>query len=490
MDWRSTEACSASQCGRILAEQPWLKSTTIAIKALRTMAAPWPLPRAQVSRGAPWWVSLLSGVSCGAALVLLWRLLSLWRILSQRLLRPALPKAAPGTLQVAQPIAEGDRLGERLAELVTSLRGHAEETREATASLRKSVEQQQRLYQMAAADFQRKLDEACKRKVTTSRMELASESLQMLRSLVAGRSSSGSGALENGDAPKESWPRWFEKADAAVQGLLRTAGTAGEARRCIQTVSMILQNLVANPGQERYREVNLSSARFKETFSDSSAAVELLKVAGFEVSEAGLRGPERLAEAERLRDIMQDVLRDCDHRWQRSIETEAKSAKSALPSRESGGESPSFPAEADPPAAPWASQTDSRGDEATARIESCCAGPSASSQTAGASKAGSHKLNLPKCVAGERVARCRELTHDSGNLHRGRLRFGNPLADLHSLEVRPSARRAFHEAWGVPGHRDVIEAGVVGGRSIGQRDPLRENPSMSCQAAAPGRSVH
>ncbi|CAE7303057.1 unnamed protein product, partial [Symbiodinium necroappetens] len=119
----------------------------------------------------------------------------------------------------------GDRLGERLAELVTSLRGHAEETREATASLRKSVEQQQRLYQMAAADFQRKLDEACKRKVTTSRMELASESLQMLRSLVAGRTA---GSLENGDAPKENWPRWFEKADAAVQGLLRTAGTAAE----------------------------------------------------------------------------------------------------------------------------------------------------------------------------------------------------------------------------------------------------------------------
>lgn len=318
------------------------------------MAAPWPLPRAQVSRGAPWWVSLLSGVSCGAALVLLWRLLSLWRILSQRLLRPALPKAAPGTLQAAQPIAEGDRLGERLAELVTSLRGHAEETREATASLRKSVEQQQRLYQMAAADFQWKLDEACKRKVTTSRMELASESLQMLRSLVAGRTA---GSLENGDAPKENWPRWFEKADAAVQGLLRTASTAAEARRCIQTLSMILQNLVANPGQERYREVNLSSARFKETFSDSSAAVELLKVAGFEDSEAGLRGPaERLAEAERLRDILQDVLRDCDHRWQRSIETEAQiSGKSALPSLESGGESPS-PAEA-APAAPWASQT-------------------------------------------------------------------------------------------------------------------------------------
>lgn len=39
-----------------------------------------------------------------------------------------------------------------------------EETREATASLRQSAEQQERLYQMSALDFQRRMDDAARRR--------------------------------------------------------------------------------------------------------------------------------------------------------------------------------------------------------------------------------------------------------------------------------------------------------------------------------------
>ncbi|CAJ1365871.1 unnamed protein product [Effrenium voratum] len=270
---------------------------------------------------APWWALLFSGLSLGSAAALLVRLMAWWKNYSRHLALRSRALAGAAAAQKALPDA-------KLGELVASLSAHAQETREATASLRRSVEQQQRLYQVAAVDFHRKLDEAWKRKPTVSRMEVAPESMQMLRSLVSCQSRRDSS--ENGAKALS--------ADAALQQLLRGApGAPGTPRgkRSLQTLSMILQNLMDNPGQEKFQEVNALSARFRETFEGTSgAAGQLLRLAGFEQQGDSFRWPDgrAVSEARQIQEMLQEALRKS---------SEANSA----------------PAASAAPAAPWASAT-------------------------------------------------------------------------------------------------------------------------------------
>ncbi|CAK9039838.1 unnamed protein product, partial [Durusdinium trenchii] len=274
-----------------------------------------PAPFAMVSQrpqGAPWWALLVSGLGLGTAVALLLRLLAWWRSYQKFQSRPlrALPRPDDRPADAAG--------GGRLQELVAQWRIHAEETRETTASLRKSVEQQQRLYQMVATDFQRKLDEASKRKLGTLRMEVAPESLQQLRSLVSckqgGPSTSGAPSASAALAPSTGAGTPAPEAEAALQRLLRTSASEAEAKRSLQTLSMILQNLLSHPTQEKYKEVSASSARFRETFEASDgAAAELLKLAGFQQegeSFKWLNGSGRTMEASKLQEFLQEALRE------------------------------------------------------------------------------------------------------------------------------------------------------------------------------------
>eukprot|EP00438_Fugacium_kawagutii_P025221 Skav235374 [mRNA] locus=scaffold6992:22370:27106:- [translate_table: standard] len=95
-----------------------------------------------------------SGLGIGAAFSLLWRFL-MWR-------RDA--AAARARALAAAQSAREDPERQRLKELMGALASGAEETREATASLKRSAEQQERLYQMSASDFRRKLEEAQRKK--------------------------------------------------------------------------------------------------------------------------------------------------------------------------------------------------------------------------------------------------------------------------------------------------------------------------------------
>ncbi|CAJ1446061.1 unnamed protein product [Effrenium voratum] len=240
------------------------------------------LPRRKT---APWWALLLSGLGFGVIFALLLRLWS-WRRQAQ--------KGLPA------PAVKRDG---RLKELLATVRCHTKETREATASLRQSAEQQERLYQMSALDFQRRMDDATRRR--PKRMEVAPESLQLLRTLVAG---------------DEGYPQWFQRASAAVQRLVTQSSSLAVARRSLQTLLLILQNRIVHPSLEKYREVNASSTRFRETFAEERQAIaaELLCLAGFEQRGESFIASEDLSQAERLRDLLQEALRDLKGRWSQS----------------------------------------------------------------------------------------------------------------------------------------------------------------------------
>lgn len=337
---------------------------------------------------APWWVLLLGGLGFGSAVAMLGTLL--WRRNSQRSaleLQPGTQQWArwdsqgniitPGLAQppaLLPPIAgqqlHGAAVGldgsavpaathpivstalapssgeqgpghrqqvapdtQRLEDLAHQIREHVEETREATASLRRTLEQQQRQYAIAIADFQRKMEETQRKKSTAAsqRVEISPESLQMLKSLISTARSTNDAcgpslATSSANGSTESLQQWFSQVERNLRQLLRSATSAAEAKKSLQTVSMIIHNLVTGP-KEKYREVNTSSARFRETFGGSDGgAAELLQLAGFDCHDQAFIFPSDrgLDEAERVRDIMQEALRDCDRRWEQAItESEA-----------------------------------------------------------------------------------------------------------------------------------------------------------------------
>lgn len=338
--------------------------------------SPWPaLPPfrlLQQRSGAPWWALLFSGLGLGTAVALLANLFVQWL---RRKARPALsPVVHPPLVQTPHSgIAAGGSVdtsavtpaaatGEtasaaKLADLAARMKEHVEETRASTASIRRSLEEQQRLYQMAAADFQRKLEETTKKKAanTCLRVEIASESMQMLKSLVASTSSQNganqvaASASSMGVANAESVKSWFAHVEESLQSLLRSAESQVDAKRSLQTVSMIIHNLVNSPAQEKFREVSATSNRFKETFGaeQDSGAAQLLKLAGFELKDAVFTFPaERsLDEARRVRDFLQDAIRDCSQRWQTAMGSTTNGCANA--DATAIGDTVSAPSEAD-----------------------------------------------------------------------------------------------------------------------------------------------
>lgn len=335
---------------------------------------PWPVPVPEAT--APWWALLLGGLGLGSAAALLGTLF--WRRRPQQaapgwpgwdghaspaggqappprqspagnlplrdtaawptatsLSGSALPTSTAAIASSGTEFAASQLVGEttsvetlaagRLDELTAQMRAHVQETRDATAALRRTLEQQQWQYQRTVSDFQMKLEEASRRKTTTAsqRIEISPESLKMLRSMVCPANRiSGSGCLgaaTSANNSSEALRHWFEEVESNLRRLLRSAGSKSDAKRSLQTISIVVHNLVTNPTQEKYREVNTSSARFRETLGGSDGgAAELLQLAGFECRDQTFVFPaERdLDSAERVRDILQDALRDCDKRWE------------------------------------------------------------------------------------------------------------------------------------------------------------------------------
>lgn len=230
-----------------------------------------------------------------------------------------------------------------LAELSKQVRSHVDQTREATATLRRAMDQQQRQYSASAMEFQRKLAEVSRRKTPagSQRIEISPDSLQVLRSLIS-PPSNGSSAAGAAAGTADALQQWFSQANMGLRRLLRSAGSKVEAHRCLQTVSMVVHNLVECPGEEKYLEVNTASARFRGTLgSPESGAAELLQLAGFEPKDqCFVFPPDRsLDDAERVRDFLQAALRDSDSKWEQANDETAVEQCEAQPAA-SGSDPP------------------------------------------------------------------------------------------------------------------------------------------------------
>jgi len=71
-----------------------------------------------------------------------------------------------------------------------------------------------------------------------------------------------------------------EKLDAAVD-VLASYKTGGRGAECVRTLLKMLGNVAANPGEHKYRKVNMSNETFKAKISSLQGGLAVLKAAGF-----------------------------------------------------------------------------------------------------------------------------------------------------------------------------------------------------------------
>lgn len=225
------------------------------------------------------------------------------------------------------------------------------ETRSKTASLRMVIDQQQRESTQALTEFQKAKNLAMRRPQTgPQRVELAPDSLQTLAKLLQQ-------ALAGEAIVLPAVSNAAQAAGRCLERLPREYASKAEASRSLQTLVLILRNLLADPTVQKYRRVNADSARFQGSLGASGAARELLELAGFARSATSFLFPQErgLEEARCVCDQMQEVLQ----RWlllpERPWPPEGAGAapELACPSQAEGASAPLVPAPPKP--SPWLS---------------------------------------------------------------------------------------------------------------------------------------
>jgi len=214
-------------------------------------------------------------------------------------------------------------------DLVAILRQHGEEARETSALFKKCIQQQQEQYQQTFAEMQKALQAQSQHQKKSPPMDLSAATIQSLAMLMGpaqptdwsecsegGAVTVAGGGVTGGSATnplRES----YGAINQSLQRLTHESTSKAELAKSLQTLLMILQNLLNNPSKEASRKVNTSSARFSELFGKRSAAAELLKLAGFLYQEPNFTfaADQDMESAQRVRDLLQDAQRNIEQSW-------------------------------------------------------------------------------------------------------------------------------------------------------------------------------
>lgn len=226
------------------------------------------------------------------------------------------------------------------AELLAALKQQSEDSREASSLFRRCIQQQQDQMKQVVGELEKLLlAHTQQQKAQKGQpLELSAASLQTLASLlqpppaapaaaaVVGETPAverGEGAPAAAAASPPSAPapvdirESFGAINVALQRLVADCTSKTETGKALQTLTMLLQNLLSNPNSERYNKVNTSNARFRELLEPRGAPAELLRLAGFKHQDPNYTfAPEQgTACAQRVRDLIVDAQGKLDLLW-------------------------------------------------------------------------------------------------------------------------------------------------------------------------------
>lgn len=108
-----------------------------------------------------------------------------------------------------------------------------------------------------------------------------------------------------------------EKIRNCIQVMITESESKDEAKKSLNMLNVILDNLRRHPDTEKYRKVNTTSARFKERFSSSQKADEFFTAVGFEASGPNFIFPSgpMSPTVQKAMNLIADTLKDLDDIW-------------------------------------------------------------------------------------------------------------------------------------------------------------------------------
>eukprot|EP00927_Polykrikos_kofoidii_P019750 TRINITY_DN19259_c0_g1_i1.p1 TRINITY_DN19259_c0_g1~~TRINITY_DN19259_c0_g1_i1.p1 ORF type:complete len:468 (-),score=80.87 TRINITY_DN19259_c0_g1_i1:74-1477(-) len=271
------------------------------------------------------------GLVLGTAIALLlrrwwrwrWRRLTLLpgRLRHQSCFLPASEKHSPGqTTTAGSDGCTSSTISPSAFEtLIARLHEQLRASRELTLSSRKAVENQQRLHQVAAGEFKRKVYDALAQTVASKKdLELSTASLECFRNLVR---PSGGGECKVGAEDPIVGEQASDRLECLINRVLSGATSVQQSKRSLRVLAAIVRNVLAHPAEKRFRVVNVRSGVFGEAFENSSDgdAVQILELAGFRCRpEAGTlvrSATENSSGADRVKTSINDALQDLEGRW-------------------------------------------------------------------------------------------------------------------------------------------------------------------------------
>eukprot|EP00930_Biecheleria_cincta_P032522 TRINITY_DN22571_c0_g5_i1.p1 TRINITY_DN22571_c0_g5~~TRINITY_DN22571_c0_g5_i1.p1 ORF type:complete len:724 (+),score=159.27 TRINITY_DN22571_c0_g5_i1:84-2255(+) len=391
-------------------------------------------PQEPASEGGAWWAWLLGGLGAGLAGTLLVNpLRSRFEDASSsqapgQTLGPAeaaLVSKPPATQEVTSNGHSAGTGGEpdgkaSYEELLVLLRQQSEEARENAAMCAKALQTTQEQHQKMFAEMHKALQAATQHSKKPQPTELSASTIQSLATMIreAGPtdsapttvSTSSPAAPPTVQAPATapvmapapaaaavplvpaaqvpppavpaadaagvtpnvplSLRESFDAINSSLQRLVAESNTKAEAVKSMNTVAMVLGNLLKDPTSDRNRKVNTSSARFSEIFRNEGAASELLKLGGFQYQAPnftfGTDGQVATEGVQRVLDLLQEAQRGIDQAWAARVPAAENIVASPAGTASDEALRPptaarpwarDVPARAAAPAAPWPGQT-------------------------------------------------------------------------------------------------------------------------------------
>jgi len=242
-----------------------------------------------------------------------------------------LPMENTKELEVANNTGSAPQIQVNLESLEELLKQQAKDQKEWMTRLLESQRQQAQTLQ----NITQKVASLSLNQTIKPQADLSDASLHILQEtlLEAVRTNRANGApLDDEIAEK------VEKIKDCIKVMMNESESKEEARKSLNMLNIILDNLRRHPDTEKYRKVNTTSARFKERFSSNQKADEFFTAVGFESSGPNFIFPSgpMPPTVQKAMNLIADTLKDLDTVWNTSATTAASEDTSGAQLPQSG----------------------------------------------------------------------------------------------------------------------------------------------------------